>query len=159
MESKVSELASAALHERSEDRLAQRNGYRPRPLGGRYPYLGLAARVEKVGAERTASARRPLVVAWGVHETGRRGVLGTDVGEAESEAFWREFVRSLVARGLSGVCLCISDAHVGLKKAIAQGLGCPWSGCTVHFLRDMQGHVGKAQQQNGGRGHPAGVPG
>jgi putative transposase len=52
----------------------------------------------------------------------------------------------LRARGLTGVRLCISDAHEGLKQAIAKVLGCPWQRCTVHFLRDMLGHVGKAQQ-------------
>jgi putative transposase len=52
-----------------------------------------------------------------------------------------------VARGLDGVRLAISDAHEGLKKAIAQVLGCPWQRCTVHFARDMQGHVQRAQQQ------------
>jgi putative transposase len=52
----------------------------------------------------------------------------------------------LRARGLAGVRLCVSDAHEGLKQAIAKVLGCPWQRCTVHFLRDMLGHVGKAQQ-------------
>jgi putative transposase len=59
-------------------------------------------------------------------------VIGLDVGEAETESFWRAFLRSLRARGLDGVRLCISDAHVGLKHAIAQVLGCAWQRCTVH---------------------------
>jgi putative transposase len=77
---------------------------------------------------------KALVIAYGVHHTGRREVIGLDVGEAETEAFWREFLRSLRARGLDGVRLCISDAHQGLKHAIAQVLGCGWQRCTVHFL-------------------------
>ena len=89
---------------------------------------------------------KALVIAYGVHESGRREVLGIDVGEAETEAFWREFLRGLRARGLTGVRLCISDAHQGLKTAIAQVLGCAWQRCTVHFLRDMLGHVSKTQQ-------------
>src|SRR5450759_5244100 len=44
-------------------------------------------------------------------------------------------------------CFAVSDAHEGLKRAIAQVLGCPWQRCTVHFLRDMQGHVHRSQQQ------------
>jgi putative transposase len=67
-----------------------------------------------------------------VHHSGRREVIGLDVGEAETEAFWREFLRSLRERGLDGVRLCISDAHVGLKHAIAQVLGCRWQRCTLH---------------------------
>jgi transposase-like protein len=119
--------------------------FRERELEGAYPYLWLDAKVERV---REVGGVRPkcLVLAYGVHESGRREVLGLDVGEAESEAFWREFLRSLRARGLHGVRLCVSDAHEGLRSAIAQVLGCPWQRCTVHFTRDMLGHVAKAQQ-------------
>ncbi len=91
--------------------------------------------------------QKALVIAYAVHETGRREVIGIDLGEAETEAFWRDFLRSLRARGLSGVKLCVSDAHTGLKNAIGQVLGVPWQRCTVHFLRDMLGHVQKSQQQ------------
>lgn len=119
--------------------------FRERPLEGAYLYLWLDAKVEKV-REPGGVRHKALVVAYGVHETGRREVIGIDVGEAETEAFWREFLRSLRARGLSGVQLCVSDAHEGLKGAIAKVLGCPWQRCTVHFLRDMLGHCGKAQQ-------------
>jgi transposase-like protein len=86
-----------------------------------------------------------VVIAHGVHETGRREIIGLDVGEAETEAFWREFLRGLVARGLVGVQLAISDAHPGLKAALAQVLGAPWQRCTVHFLRDCLGHARKDQ--------------
>src|SRR5665809_61389 len=112
---------------------------RTRPLEGSYPYLWLDAKVEKV-RDGGRVRRKALVVAHAVHETGRREVLALDVGEAETEAFWREFLRSLVARGLLGVQLAISDAHPGLNAAIAQVLGCPWQRCTVHFLRDCLGH-------------------
>jgi len=119
--------------------------FRERPLEGAYPYLWLDAKVERV-REPGGVRHKALVVAYGVHETGRREVIGIDVGEAETEAFWREFLRSLRARGLAGVQLCVSDAHEGLKHAIAKVLGCPWQRCTVHFLRDMLGHCSKAQQ-------------
>jgi transposase-like protein len=119
--------------------------FRERPLAGSYPYLWLDAKVEKV-REPGGVRSKALVVAQGVHETGRREIIGIDVGEAETEAFWREFLRSLRTRGLAGVQLCVSDAHEGLKNAIAKVLGCPWQRCTVHFLRDMLGHCGKADQ-------------
>ncbi len=119
--------------------------FRERPLEGQYPYLWLDAKIERV-REPGGVRHKALVVAYGVHESGRREVVGIDVGEAETEAFWREFLRSLRARGLSGVQLCVSDAHEGLKGAIAKVLGCPWQRCTVHFLRDMLGHCAKAQQ-------------
>src|SRR5918994_7804921 len=77
--------------------------------------------------------------------TGRREILGIDVGAAETEAFWTQFLRDLVKRGLVGVQLAISDAHAGLKAAIAKVLGCAWQRCTVHFLRDCLGHARRDQ--------------
>jgi transposase-like protein len=119
--------------------------FRERPLQGAYPYLWLDAKVERV-REAGGVRHKALVIAYGVHETGRREVVGLDVGEAETESFWRAFLRGLRARGLDGVQLVISDAHTGLTAAIAKVFGCPWQRCTVHFLRDMLGHVARAQQ-------------
>jgi putative transposase len=123
----------------------QVQAFRERPLEGAYPYLWLDAKQEKVrdGAHVVSKA---LVIAYGVHETGRREVIGLDVGQIESEAFWREFLRSLRRRGLDGVRLCVSDAHEGLKHAIARVLGCPWQRCTVHFVRDMHQHCRPSQR-------------
>jgi putative transposase len=121
--------------------------FRERPLEGAYPYLWLDAKQEKVrdGAHVRSKA---LVIAYGVHESGRREVIGLDVGEIESEAFWREFLRSLRRRGLDGVRLCVSDAHEGLTNAIARVLGCPWQRCTVHYADPpvMPTWVGKSLQ-------------
>ena len=123
----------------------QVEAFRSRPLEGRYPYLWLDAKVEKV-RDGGRVVRKALVLAYGVHESGYREVIGLDVGEAETEAFWRSFLRDLVKRGLTGVQLVVSDAHAGLKKAIGQVLGCPWQRCSVHFLREALGHVRKDQQ-------------
>ena len=76
---------------------------------------------------------KATVVAYAVHESGIREVIGLDVGEVESGAFWVEFLRGLKQRGLDGVRLAISDQHEGLKAAIARVLACPWQRCTVHF--------------------------
>jgi putative transposase len=115
-----------------------------RPLEGDYVYLWLDAKVEKV-RDGGRVQHKALVIAHGVHETGRREVIGLAVGAAETEAFWTEFIRSLVSRGLGGVQLAISDAHPGLKAAIARVIGAPWQRCTVHFLRDCLGHARKDQ--------------
>jgi putative transposase len=122
----------------------QVEAFRQRPLEGDYPYLWLDAKVEKV-RDGGRVVGKAVVIAYGVHETGRREILGFDVGEAETEAFWREFVKSLIARGLSGVQLVVSDAHEGLKAAIARHLRCPWQRCCVHFLRDCLGHARRDQ--------------
>jgi putative transposase len=125
----------AGLDERAE-------AFRGRPLEGAYPYLWLDARVERVRERDAHSVRhKALLVAYGVHESGRREVIGIAVGQVESEAAWREFLRALVARGLTGVQLVVSDAHPGLKAAIASVLGAQWQRCAVHFVRDMLGHV------------------
>src|SRR5947199_10748806 len=87
--------------------------FRERPLEGRYPYLFVDAKIEKV-RDGGRVQRKCVVVAHAVHETGRREIIGLDVGEAETEAFWTAFLRSLVARGLIGVQLAISDAPAGL---------------------------------------------
>jgi putative transposase len=123
----------------------QVDAFRNRPLEGRYPYLWLDAKVEKV-RDGGRVVRKALVLAYGVHESGYREVIALDVGEAETEAFWRSFLRSLVERGLTGVQLVVSDAHGGLKKAIAQVLGCAWQRCSVHFLREALGHARREQQ-------------
>ena len=73
---------------------------------------------------------------------GQRTVLGFAVGQAESEAFWKEFLRSLVRRGLEGVQLVVSDAHEGLKSAIsAVLLDAAWQRCRVHTMRSILTHV------------------
>jgi putative transposase len=123
----------------------QVEAFRNRPLEGRYPYLWLDAKVEKV-RDGGRVVRKALVLAYAVPESGYREVIGLDVGEAETEAFWRSFLRGLVERGLSGVQLVVSDAHAGLKTATGQVLGCPWQRCSVHFLREALGHVRKDQQ-------------
>jgi transposase-like protein len=122
----------------------QVQAFRARPLEGRYPYVFVDAKIEKV-RDGGRVARKCVVVAHAVHESGRREIIGLDVGAAETEAFWTEFLRSLGARGLVGVQRAISDAHPGLKAAIARVLGTPWQRCTVHFLRDLRGHVRKDQ--------------
>ena len=122
----------------------QVQAFRQRPLEGRYPYVFVDAKIEKV-RDGGRVARKCVVIAHAVHESGRREIIGLDVGEAETETFWTEFLRSLVARGLVGVQLAISDAHPGLKAAIARVLGSPWQRCTVHFLRDLRGHCRKDQ--------------
>ena len=106
-----------------------------------FPYVFCDATFCKVrvGAHVVSQA---LVVATGVSAEGTREVLGTAVGDSESFEFWREFLASLKSRGLSGVHLVISDAHAGLKAAVAQQFsGSSWQRCRVHFMRNLHGAV------------------
>jgi len=141
------------IHGMSKDRVSalcraldgQVEAFRQRPLEGEHPYLWLDAKIVKVRA-RGHVYPKALVIAYSVHESGRREVIGLDIGEMESEAFWVQFLRSLRERGLSGVRLCVSDQHTGLKNAIARVLACPWQRCTVHFVRDQLRHCRPAQR-------------
>ncbi|MGV1050480.1 MAG: IS256 family transposase [Solirubrobacterales bacterium] len=123
----------------------QVEAFRTRPLEGEYPYLWLDAKHLKVRARGHVHSKA-LMVAFAVHESGRREVIGIEIAESETEAGWAAFLRELRARGLGGVRLCVSDDHLGLKSAIAKVLGCPWQRCTVHFIRNMHGHCKKGQR-------------
>ena len=86
------------------------------PLEGPYPYVWLDATFVKVRQDGRV-VNMAVVIAIGVNADGQREVLGLDVGPSEDGAFWLAFLRSLVARGLSGVKLVTSDSHQGLKSA------------------------------------------
>jgi transposase-like protein len=134
----------------------QVQAFRTRPLEGRYPYLFVDAKIEKV-RDGGRVARKAVVVAHAVHESGRREIIGLDIGAAETEAFWTEFLRGLVARGLVGVKLAISDAHEGLKNALAKVLGVPWQRCTVHYADLLVMPTEASKCVGGGRIGPVGV--
>lgn len=109
-----------------------------------YPYVFLDATYCKVRIDHRVVSQA-VVVAIGVAADGRRVVLGFDVGDSETEEFWKQFLRSLKTRGLGGVKLVISDAHAGLKKAAATVLqGAAWQRCRVHFMRNALAHAGKS---------------
>ncbi len=141
------------IHGMTKDRVSalcraldeQVEAFRSRPLEGEHPYLWLDAKQVKV-RDRGHVYPKALVIAYAVHESGRREVIGLDIGEIETEAFWVSFLRSLRERGLRGVRLCVSDEHLGLKAAIERVLACPWQRCTVHFVRDMLRHCRPSQR-------------
>jgi putative transposase len=111
-----------------------------------FPYVFLDATYCKARVNHRVVSQA-IVVAVGVAADGRREVLGFDVGDTENEAFWTAFLRSLNARGLGGVQLVMSDAHTGLKNAIATTLqGSGWQRCRVHFMRNVLAVVPKGTQ-------------
>jgi transposase-like protein len=112
----------------------------------RFPYVYLDATYVKARVDHHIVARA-VVVATGVAVDGNREVLGLDVGDSEDEVFWTAFLRRLRDRGLAGVRLVISDAHSGLKAAVARVLsGAGWQRCKVHLMRNLLGHVAKAHR-------------
>ena len=121
--------------------------FRNRPLdNGPYPYVWLDAMQLKC-REAGRVVNVALVIATAVNADGYREILGADVFTSEDGAAWTSFLRGLVARGLSDVFQVISDAHEGLKDAIAAVFpGASWQRCRTHFMRNLQTRVPKSAQ-------------
>jgi transposase-like protein len=120
--------------------------FRERKLDRNYPYLWLDALYHKVRENKHVVSKATLI-AYGVSEFGEREVIGVEVADGEMEDCWRKFLGGLVKRGLRGVRLCISDAHLGLRAGIRTALnGVAWQRCTVHFMRNVLCRVPKAAQ-------------
>ena len=115
-----------------------------RPLTGEWSYLWLDATYLKV---RQGGRIVPVaaIIAVAANTEGRREIIGLGIGPSEAETFWTEFLRSLKARGLGGVRLVISDAHTGLKAAIARVFEATWQRCRVHWMRNALAHVSRGQ--------------
>jgi transposase-like protein len=134
--SEVSRMAQELDHVVSE--------FRNRPLdAGPYRYLwidGVTQRVREGGRVVNVTA----VIATAVNAEGHRVIVGFDIVTTEDTAAWTAFLRSLVARGLNGVELVISDAHGGIKAAIAQVLAeATWQRCRTHFMANLASKVAK----------------
>ncbi len=122
------------------------DAWRNRPLG-ETPYLFLDARYEKVrqsGCVRDAA----ILIASGVKSDGKRIILGVSLSLSEAEEHWRTFLESLIARGLSGVQLIVSDDHAGLKAARKAFLtGILWQRCLFHLQQNAQSYVPRKSMQ------------
>ena len=121
---------------------ARVSAFLDRPLEGDWPYLWIDATYVKVRQNgRVVSVA--VIVAVGANSDGRREILGMDIGPSEAETFWIAFLRKLRRRGLRGVKLVVSDAHEGLKAAVAKLLNASWQRCRVHFARNALAYAGK----------------
>lgn len=116
--------------------------WRNRPLG-RYQYLILDARYENVRVSGSV-ASCAVLVAIGIDYEGRRDILGVSVSLSEAEVHWRKFLESLIQRGMHGLKLVTSDAHVGLRKALEACFpGVPWQRCQFHLQQNAMSYVPK----------------
>lgn len=120
------------------------NSFLDRRIEGDWPYLWLDATYLKV-RENGRIVSVAAIIATAVNTEGKREILGLGLGPSEAAVFWLDFLRSLEKRGLKGVKLVISDAHEGLKAAIAQVFKASWQRCRVHFMRNALAHVSKAE--------------
>jgi transposase-like protein len=120
------------------------NVFLSRPLDGEWPYLWLdATYLKQREGGRVVSVAAIIAVA--ANTEGRREIVGLHIGPSEAEPFWSGFLKSLLRRGLKGVKLVVSDAHEGLKAAIAKVFGATWQRCRVHWMRNALAHVSKGQ--------------
>lgn len=143
----VTRLSKSQVSEMAKSLDTQVAAFRARPLeAGPYPFVWLDALTQKVREDgRTVIVH--ALVATAVNADGYREVLGVDVVSAEDGAGWLAFLRSLVARGLSGVALVTSDAHPGLVEAIGATLrGASWQRCRTHYARNLATRVAKSAQ-------------
>ena len=121
--------------------------FRNRPLdAGPYTYVWVDALTMKV-REGGRIVNIAYLLAVGVNGEGHREILGIDVATTEDGAGWLAFFRSLVARGLSGTQLVISDDHQGLVDTIGATMaGASWQRCRTHYLRNLLTKVPKASE-------------
>src|SRR5271169_5537952 len=139
----VSKSQVSRLCEEIDERV---KAFLERPLEGDWPYVWLDATYVKVRRNhRIVSVA--VIVAVGVNTDGRREVLGMDVGPSEAETFWTDFLRKLRRRGLRGVKLVVSDAHEGIKAAVAKLMNATWQRCRVHTMRNALAHAGKSSRR------------
>ncbi|MBR1024707.1 IS256 family transposase [Bradyrhizobium viridifuturi] len=136
----VSKSQVSRLCEEIDERVT---AFLTRPLEGDWPYVWLDATYVKVRRNHRIVSTA-VIVAVGVNTDGRREVLGMDIGPSEAETFWTEFLRKLRRRGLRGVQLVISDAHEGIKAAVAKLMNASWQRCRVHTMRNALAHAGKS---------------
>jgi putative transposase len=138
----ISKSAVSKLCKEIDERVG---AFLERRIEGEWPYLWLDATYlrQREGGRIVSVA---AIIAVACDAEGRREIVGLHIGRSEAEAFWATFLRSLVKRGLKGVRLVVSDAHEGLKAAIARVLGATWQRCRVHWMRNALAHVGKTQR-------------
>jgi putative transposase len=134
------EVSSSTVSRLTTQLDAELQRWRERPLGD-VPYLILDARYEHVRRDGTV-VDMALLVAIGITPDGHRTVLGVSVSDSEAEVHWREFFKSLLARGLCGVRYIVSDAHEGLKAARqACFAGVPWQRCQFHVMQNALRYI------------------
>jgi len=125
---------------------AELQKWRERPLG-RFPYLILDARYEKV-RQHGQLLDCAILIALGVGPDGKRSILGVSAALSEAEVHWRAFFQSLVQRGLCGVEFIVSDHHAGLAAARqAVFAAVPWQRCQFHLQQNAQAYVPRLDQR------------
>ena len=135
----IDSLSKSQVSRMAADLDAQVEAFRHRPLGEAGPFTFVAADALTMKVREAGRVINAVVLtATGVNADGHREVLGLQVATAETGPAWNTFFADLVARGLSGVRLVTSDAHAGLREAIAANLpGAAWQRCRTHYAANL----------------------
>ena len=142
----INALSKSQVSRMAEDLDEQVEAFRHRPLDAAGPFTFVAADALTMKVREHGRVINAVVLlATGVNADGHREVLGLRVATSETGAAWNEFFADLVARGLGGVRLVTSDAHTGLKDAIAANLpGATWQRCRTHYAANLMGITPKS---------------
>lgn len=142
----INNLSKSQVSQMAKELDAMVEEFRTRPLDqGPYFYVSCDALTMKV-REGGRVVKTSVLLATGVNAEGYRELLGMHVATAESVASWTGFFRDLLARGLSGVYLVTSDAHIGIQTAVADCLPrASWQRCRTHFAKNLSSMVPKSQ--------------
>jgi len=131
----IDSLSKSQVSRMATDLDAIVEDFRHRTLDAAGPFTFLAADALTMKVREGGRVVNAVVLlATGVNGDGHREVLGMRVATSETGPAWNEFFADLVARGLAGVRLVTSDAHAGLREAIAANLpGASWQRCRTHY--------------------------
>ncbi|ACS30082.1 Transposase and inactivated derivatives [Micrococcus luteus NCTC 2665] len=142
----INALSKSQVSRMAADLDEQVEAFRHRPLGEAGPFTFVAADALTMKVREGGRVVNAVVLlATGVNGDGHREVLGLRVATSETGSAWNEFFADLVARGLTGVRLVTSDAHTGLKDAIAANLpGATWQRCRTHYAANLMGITPKS---------------
>ena len=121
--------------------------FRNRPLDAEYPFIWIDAVYEKIRFDGKVISQA-IMIAYGVNAQGEREILAIDAMFDESAENWQDFFRRLKSRGLKNICLCVSDAHQGIQKALKKEFtGSSWQRCKVHFMRNILAKIPHKQKK------------
>jgi len=137
----IENISASQVSEINKGLSEQVEYFRTRPLESEYPFLWIDALYEKVRDDGRVISMA-LMIAYGINREGKRDILAVEPMYEESEETWSEFFRKLKHRGVRKICLCISDAHLGIQKALKkEWIGSSWQRCKVHFMRNIMARI------------------
>ena len=142
----IHSLAKSQVSRTATDLDAHVAQFRRRDLTPAGPFMSIAAGALTMKVrERRRVVSTVVLVATGVNANGRREVLGVRTVRRDTRRPWSMFFANVIALGVAGVQLVTSDAHSGLKDAIAANIpGSAWQRCRTHHAANLMSTTPRA---------------